>query len=277
MTVTTHRYTSTDARLGRHVRHDSRSANYTVGVRPRSAIKNVDWPRRIPILDQGQLGSCVPNNAPELIGTDALGYTGVATDRVTKADTKGVFHADSLWPMDEMFALNMYRLVTRLDPYPGQWEPDDTGSDGLSLAKALVMLGFSDKYSHAFSYPAVVSALQSSPVTMGMEWENSMFDTRADGKIMIDYSSGVAGGHQVFARTFDADNDRVWIDNSWGTSFGLDGRAWFQGNELAIHLKRQGDVTVPHLLGAAPAPTPGLTAQQLYDQIKAVAKAGGLT
>jgi len=251
---------------------------YAHGVMPRSAIKSVTWERRIPILDQGQLGSCVPNNAPEFEGTDALGYTGVSSLNVPKADTKGMFKAGSTWTMDEDFAVNLYRLVTRLDPYPGQWEPTDTGSDGLTLAKALVMLGLADRYTHAFSYAALVSALQTGPVTIGIEWEQSMFETRADGKILIDYGSGVAGGHQIFARQYDVDNDRVWVDNSWGADgFGLDGRGWFQGSELTALLKRSGDVTVPHLTAAAPVPDPPVvTAQVFYDRVKATAAASGL-
>lgn len=260
MTVMAFRYNPTDPRLGRHVRHDERSVLYAHGVMPRSAVKSVEWERHIPILDQGQVGSCVPNNAPEFLGTDAAGYVGASSVTVPAADTQGLFTAGSAWTLDEDFALQMYRLVTRLDSYRGQWEPDDTGSDGLTLAKALKMLGFADRYSHAFSYRALVSALQTGPVTLGLEWENSMFTTGKDGKITIDYGSGVAGGHQVFARKFDADNDRVWIDNSWGMNgFGLDGRGWFQGAELAAHLKRAGDVTVPHLVGAdtpPPAPVP---------------------
>lgn len=256
MTVTVHRYQPTDPRLGRHARHDARSAFHAVGEMPRSAIQSVEWERRIPILDQGQIGSCVPNNAPEILGTDALGYTGVDRVTIPQTDPAGVFMAGSTWNLDEAFALQMYRLVTRVDGYPGQWEPDDTGSDGLTLAKALRMLGFSDRFSHAFSYGALVSALQTQPVTVGMEWEKSMFEPRSDGRIVIDYGSGVAGGHQVFVRKFDAGNDRVWIDNSWGESWGLDGRAWIQGVELAAHLKRRGDVTVPHLTAAAPVPGP---------------------
>lgn len=147
-----HLYEPTDPRLGRHVRHDERSARpeYAVPVLPRSAIRSREWTRHIPILNQGNIGSCVPNNAPEHLGTDTgYGYTGVTSVTVPRADTKGFFKAGSVWGLDEAFAQQMYRLVTRIDPYPGQWEPDDTGSDGLSLAKALVMLGLSDKYKHA--------------------------------------------------------------------------------------------------------------------------------
>lgn len=281
MTTTVHRYQPVDPRLGRHVRHDTRSARYAEPVLPRSAIGNVTWARHTAVLDQGQLGSCVPNMGTGLLATNALGYTGVSSVTVPKADTKKEFKAGSVWDLDETFALNLYRLVTRIDPYSGAWEPNDTGSDGLSLAQALVMLGLSDTYTHAFSYTAAVSALQKGPVGFGTVWYNGMFDPLSTGEIAVDASSGVAGGHEYLCRQYDADNDRVWIDNSWGESWGLDGRAWMTGKSMTALLKAQGDVTVPHLVGAAPAPVPvppaGFTAQAFYDQIKAAAVAGGLT
>ncbi|MEV5957310.1 hypothetical protein AB0M11_26675 [Streptomyces sp. NPDC051987] len=243
-------------RLGRHVRHDPRSAAYALPAMPRTAIKSVTWERHIPILNQGQVGSCVPNTGTEYLACDSLGYTGAASTVVQKTDTQGEFKAGESWDLDEDFALQLYRLLTRIDSYPGQWEPDDTGSDGLTLGKGLVMLGVADKYDHAFTYKSAVSALQSGPVCFGTVWYNSMFDPKPDGEIVVDPKSGVAGGHEYLSRQFDADQDRVWIDNSWDTSWGLDGRAWISGKGMTALLKAQGDVTVPHLLGAAPTPTP---------------------
>lgn len=253
-----HRYPLLDTPrpLGRHVRHDPRSAHYGVGVRPRSAIKSVAWTRRTGILDQGQIGCCVPNAGTGLLGTDALGYTGQSTVTVPKADSKGEFKAGSAWATDETFALNGYRLVTRLDTYPGQWEPTDTGSDGLTMAKALVMLGLADVYQHAFSIDALLSALQGGPVIAGTEWENSQFTPAADGRLTVDFTSGVAGGHEYLIREFDAENGRIWIDNSWGESWGVGGRAYYTVADFTALLKRSGDITVPHLIGSAPIPVP---------------------
>lgn len=251
MTVFVHRYEPTDTRLGRHVQHDPRSADYALPALPRTAIKNVEWERHIPILDQGNVGSCVPNTGTEYLATDALGYTGVSSVAVVHADTKGEFTAGSSWDLNEDFALQLYRLLTRIDHYSGQWEPDDTGSDGLTLSKGLVMLGLADRYHHAFSYRSAVSALQRGPVCFGTVWFNSMFDPKPDGEIVVDPSSGVAGGHEYLSRKFDADNDHVWIDQTWSESWGLDGRAWISGAGMRTLLKAHGDVTVPHLVGHA--------------------------
>lgn len=257
MTVMSFRYNPTDPRLGRHVRHDSRSAGYALPVLPRTAIKNVEWERHIPILNQADIGACVPNNIPEHLGTDATGYTGVTSVEIAKADTQGLFAAGAAWNLDEVFALQFYRLLTRIDSYPGSWEPDDTGSDGLTMGKGMVMTGLADLYHHAFSYKAAVSALMRGPGSFGTVWLNSMFEPdKSTGEITVDPGSGVAGGHEYFCRRFDADNDRVWIDNSWDASWGLDGRAWISGKSMTYLLAQKGDFTQPHVVGAAPVPPP---------------------
>jgi hypothetical protein len=86
-----HVYMPTDPRLGRHVQHDPRSLRYAHGVLPKTAIKTVDWTRRAPIFDQGQLGSCTGNAAAGLLGTDSAtrpGLTWVHSWTVYRAPTR---------------------------------------------------------------------------------------------------------------------------------------------------------------------------------------------
>jgi hypothetical protein len=244
-------------RLGRHVEHDPRSLAYAHGVLPKNAIKSVEWTRRIPILDQGNLGSCTGNAGTGVLGTDSAGRTASTTITISAAGaaaSHGLFTAGE-HPLDEAFAVKLYSLATILDGISGQYPPTDTGSTGIGVAKALKALGLATGYTHAFSIAALNSALQSGPVMIGIEWLQSMFDTKSDGRIVVDTSSDVAGGHELELSKFDASAGEYWVPNSWNTSWGDKGWAYLTTADLTWLLSQRGDVTVPALV-AAPQPTP---------------------
>lgn len=246
---------ATDASLGRHVEHDPRSLAYAHGVLPKAAIRAVDWTRRIPVLDQGQTGSCTGNAGTGLLGTDSAarqGQTVVTITAAAAAASHGRFTA-GVHALDETFARSLYSLATVLDAVPGQYPPTDTGSSGLGVAKALKALGLASGYGHAFSLAALTSALQSGPVMIGIPWLNSMFEPAADGRIVVDRSSGVAGGHEIELNRYDGAG-HYWITNSWGTSWGTGGSGYLTSTDLAWLLSQQGDVTVPAWITPAPAP-----------------------
>ncbi|MGE7439612.1 C1 family peptidase [Kitasatospora sp. NPDC001175] len=245
------------ARLGRLVEHDPRSLAYAHGVLPKTALQSVNWTRRIAILDQGQLGSCTGNAGTGVLGTDSAGRT--ATTAVTispagAAASHGLFTAGQ-HSLDEVFAVALYSLATILDGIPGQYPPTDTGSSGLGVAKALQALGLAASYTHAFSLAALTSALQTSPVIIGIPWLNSMFNPAGDGRIPVDQSSGVAGGHEIEIAAYDASTGEYWLTNSWGTSWGQQGRGYLAAADLQWLLSQQGDVTIPAWT-TTPTPTP---------------------
>jgi len=280
VTVTTHRYTPADPRLGRHVRHDSRSARpeYAIAGLPRSAVKDVSWLRRAPIFDQLQLGSCTFNAGGGLLVTDNSVQPGRPSVTV-KADSHGVITAGS-HVVDEPFVVKGYSLTTMDDTYPGQYPPTDTGSDALGVMAAMKDLGLVSVYKHAFSLSATAAALQTGPVMWGTVWYNSMFTTDADGFLVVDSSSGVAGGHELvlnklWAGVGPGGTDVYGGDNSWGLSFGIGGSFKIHAPDLAALLAQQGDICQPTWATAAPVPAV-VTAQKFYDQIKASATAGGL-
>lgn len=246
-------------RLGRHIEHDPRSLRYAHGVLPQSAVKSVEWTRRIPVLDQGRLGSCTGNAATGLLGTDSAGRTATTTVTIGAAGaaaSHGLFTAGE-HTLDETFAVKLYSLATILDGISGQYPPTDTGSTGIGVAKALRALGLASGYTHAFSIAALNSSLQTGPVLIGITWYNSMFDPKSDGQIVVDPSSGVAGGHELELNAFDASTGEYRVPNSWNTSWGKNGYGYFTTAALTSLLSQQGDVTVPSLVPAPqPAPTP---------------------
>lgn len=243
--------------LGRHIEHDPRSLAYAHGVLPRTAITAVDWTRRIPILDQGDLGSCTGNAATGLLGTDCASRTGATEATITAAAAAascGIFDAGT-YPLDETFAVQLYELATLLDDVPGAYPPQDTGSSGLGVAKALVALGLAERYTHAFSMAALNSALQAGPVLVGTIWLESMFEPTAGGRIFVDRRSPAAGGHEYEISGYNPNTDRYKIPMSWGIGFGADGWAWIGAADMAWLLSQQGDVTIP-ALATTPTPTP---------------------
>jgi hypothetical protein len=179
-------------------------------------------------------------------------------------------------PVDEALAVRIYSLGTSLDEFAGEYPPDDTGSSGVGVSKAMFKLGLGSKYNHAFSYDSMRAALQDGPVMWGTVWYNSMFETDADGFLIVDPQSGVAGGHELCVSGLQlgalAGEDVLSGYNSWGSGWGQNGMFKVRASHMAALLAQDGDVTQP----VSAAPKPVLTGQQFYDKIKEVAKTGGL-
>lgn len=283
MAVTIRRIPSTDPRLGRHVRHDDRSRAYrfpTEGL----TLRSVRHARRIPVLDQGQLGSCTGNAGIGCLGTDPFYATVHPLNTPAWANrveapivaTPGALAAGTevLYALNEDGAVALYSAATKLDDAPGQYPPDDTGSDGLSVAKALKAAGEISGYQHTFSLDDALKAVTVTPVLTGVTWYNSMFDPQPDGRLVVDFASGLAGGHEFVVDEIDVENQRVWFTNSWGASWGVDGRAWLSWDDWGALLKDQGDVTVfVPLTQPAPTPTPSPTPVPPVDVDQALADA----
>lgn len=255
--IYTRRYQPTDPRLGRHVHFDARSARYAIAPIPTSLLQEQAWELAIGILDQQNSGACTGN-----AGTYDLGCSSTIGPGLT-----GVTIAGKTYPLDETFARDMlYSQATQIDPFPGAYIPgdpssEDTGSDGLSVAKVLKSWSLIDSYSHAFDVNALYAALQAGPVMLGIPWMNSMFDPGPNGLLTVDEKSGIAGGHELLATHLMLDASgkpaRLRGPNSWGEQWG-DGGYW----EMKVAdggwlLSQQGDVISTRLRTVAPTPDPG--------------------
>lgn len=209
-------------RLGRHVLHDPRSLDYPATTAP--AVVSVTHAARGLPLNQGNIGSCTANalcGALDSSPDDASGKTYTEQDAVT-----------------------LYEKETALEgePYP----PNDPGGTGLMVCKAAVDLGWISSYTHAFGVEQALLALVQRPVITGVNWYTS-FDTPdpSTGLVAIAAGATVRGGHEIVADGIDAANQIVYLWNSWGPTWGLEGRFCWTFDTWEKLLATQGDVTVP--------------------------------
>ena len=245
-------------RLGRHVRHDSRSLAYLVEAAAVSTLTSVRHERYIPVLDQGDLGSCTGNAALGAVGTGAL-YLALNDSPSQPWATNE--------KADEVLAVSLYSSATHLDDADGAYPPDDTGSDGLSVAKAA---GLISGYQHATSLEAALTALAAGPVITGVNWYDSFDEPDGNGQIAIVKGAQVRGGHEFVVDALDVEHQLVWFTNSWGIGWGVEGRACMSWDTWGRLLKEEGDVTVftpvtepaPFPVPPGPAPAPVDVADQ---------------
>ncbi len=239
MTRTIHRerIPAVDARFGRHVNHDSESRRYafdTTGI----AINSIRWQRQIPIFDQGRLGSCT--------GNAGLGCLGTAPFYPT-------VQSETIYPFTEPGAVKVYSAATKIDGAAGEYPPTDTGSDGLSVAKVLQKAGLIAGYQHTFTLDDALKALQVVPLIVGTVFLSNMENPNSDG--LVSTTGSVLGGHEYIADEYDQQRGWIGFQNSWGPSWGLNGRFYMQAEDFGGLLKKRGDV-VAFTANTQPAPQP---------------------
>jgi hypothetical protein len=226
--------------LGRHVVHDSRNLAYRHRITSPTTA-SVLHNRDIPILDQGQVGSCTGNGEVGCLGTSPNfeGLTGTQQAQ-----------------LNEALALKIYSGAEVIDgdgPYP----PNDNGSSGPSAAKAAMKLGFISGYTHCLSLADVLDALQTQAVSIGINWYDSFDNPPSSGLLSISPNAQVRGGHEPMLRGVSVADQTVFGDNSWGLSWGVHGSFTMGWSTLERLLSEDGDGTVSiPLTQPAPVPTP---------------------
>lgn len=215
--------TGTPFPLGRKVdvHHDPRSLNFPATT---ATVVSKTWKHYGPVLDQGQVGSCTGNAMAQSLNSRPL--NGAAGTYLTEVD-----------------ALALYSLATQVDTYPGTYPPDDTGSDGLSVAKAAQQQGRITQYDHAFGLEHTLEALMSGPVLLGTVWLHDMF--HPDSKGFVRATGAVAGGHEYVLLGVALASKYVTCLNSWSGAWGLNGRFRMTFDTLAALLDQQGDAVLP--------------------------------
>ena len=93
----------------------------------------------------------------------------------------------------------------------------DVGSLGSSVLQWMIQQGWLKGYTTADTTSQLIACLDHSGAGIGIDYYNSMWDTNSKtGELQVDLASGMVGGHEPLAVSYDALNARVWIWNSWG-------------------------------------------------------------
>jgi hypothetical protein len=208
---------------GRLVEHDPRSRAFPFVELNDVPLCTVTHRRYGGVFDQGSLGSCTGNAAAGAINTVPVHKTGARV--LTEAD-----------------AVDLYKLATVLDGFPGQYPPDDSGSSGLAVAKAAKQKGLISGYEHAFGIDQAMQALMFYPVITGVNWYEGFDHPSSTGRVEI--SGQIRGGHEFEVRGYHAPSKTVGCWNSWGADWGDKGKFRMSVATWARLLEEQGDVTV---------------------------------
>lgn len=207
--------------LGRIINHDPRSRDFPARLAPALATKR--HRHHGPVLNQGALGSCTGNAMVQALMTTPFRVRGRV---LTEAD-----------------AVSIYSEATTYDPFPGTYPPTDTGSSGLSVAKAAQRRGLIKGYTHAFGIDQCLAALVLNPVLVGTWWHADMYYPDADG--FVAPSGTKLGGHEYLLVGLNVEKGYVTALNSWGVNWGKRGFFRMTFSDLDALLDDQGDCTVP--------------------------------
>lgn len=207
--------------LGRLESPDSRDSKYKFGlVIPEAYPARIKRKQYTPgvVLNQGNTGTCV--------GQGWAGFLACTPLRT---------HSDPYY---------IYDKATRLDEWPGNEGNQQSGTSVRAGAKALVEMshlrsGVDAGYVWAQNSHDVANwILRRSPVVIGIPWYQGMFTLTPEGYIVL--SGQQIGGHCVLVYGCDLNIRTLYIQNSWGASWGMGGRCKMTFDVLDNLLSNEG-------------------------------------
>jgi len=216
-------------------RHDVRSLSFPARTLFRTTEPvNRTWRAPLVPLDQGREGACV-----------GYGWTHEALSTPVAVDLSRL--GQTQWPKNPaLFAASVYRDAQRIDEWAGEAYEGTSVNAG---AKIMRQRGIIKEWRWAFGVDDVILSIGNlGPVVLGIVWYSGMYTAR-DG--IVDVSGDIVGGHCLIANAtrkkgviFPDEEAIGWV-NSWGPTYGVNGRAWIRRSELASLLAQQGEAAVP--------------------------------
>ena len=209
--------------LGRIAAPDERDKAYPL----RQLIPDVSkptykyWARFRKILNQGQESTCVGFSWRYWLDTAPV-----------------ISHKHK----DNPSAGKIYDECTKVDEWPGNEGDRQFGTSVRAGAKVLQAMGHVVNYYWALTLDDVIDCLLlKSPIVVGTNWYNSMFEPDKEGIVTIKPDSFVAGGHAFLLDGVNTTKAFVSFPNSWGKSWGNNGRAKLSFEDLERLLGEAGE------------------------------------
>lgn len=149
----------------------------------------------------------------------------------------------------------IYDEAQALDEWPGTGYP---GTSARGACKALQARGIIDSYFWCQNLVDIQNALlNQGPVMVGTNWYESMASpiwSKDRGgtyrwMLTIEESKGIAGGHEFIINGISMEHGYVRVKNSWGRTWGVQGRAAMTFETLErLVFREEGDAVIFHEL-----------------------------
>jgi hypothetical protein len=220
-----------DARLDRLVQFDPRSRSFPIrALVADKPFRSYTWSVGAH-LNQGAEGACVGF---------AFAHELNARPMVTPTDNRSAREA-------------IYWESQKIDEWPGGSYPDASpryeGTSILAGAKVCQNLGHFAEYRWAFSLNDLLLAIgYAGPAVLGINWYSGMFGPDSEGRIRP--TGSIQGGHAILAnrvaiKTSTRMVPQVWLWNSWGPGWGMNGACWLTFEDLDRLLHENGEACIP--------------------------------
>lgn len=212
-----------DFNLGREYKEDPRDLNYLIANSPLYSTSTMRtsryWDDEEWWGNQGQTSECVAYAWVHWLEDGPI----LQNNHVTPVLNPAV----------------VYREAQKIDEWPGE---NYNGTSVRAGAKILQAQGYISNYLWAFDLNTLINTvLNTGPVVVGTNWYSNMFrPNKTTG--MISVSGRFAGGHAYVINGVDTKRRLFRIKNSWGRSWGLNGRAFISFNDMARLIRLRGEI-----------------------------------
>jgi hypothetical protein len=186
-------------------------------------FKRVWTSRREGPLDQGREGACV-------------GYS-CAGELAAKP---------AAFAVTDQTALKIYAAARDFDASEGRHYPD--GATVIAGLQVCRRANYFSKFLWCFGIDDTINwIVRRGPVILGINWYDGMYDPDSRGLLKV--GGQIVGGHAIMCNGFwpahPQFGDVLVLTNSWGKSWGLNGRAYLPIEDAVRLLSEDGEVAAP--------------------------------